>query len=266
MSHGKVLIGNWAEELAYEQDRREVAAAAKAQGGTLVQQIVRKVKAHNAPVQIAPVAADGFLHLGTVVMLQCAGTEGFLSTDLDDRSVIGTQQKVAVTTSKSAAPRLRSAFVIEADGATTDDVVRYGQRIRFRTLPELSDAGEVWYLASTMKTPLCYSKVTRNNETFLVRPSATGAALSVWQFAYAHPEYRPEMEGMPVKANAVVIVHNICTNSPLASTPGDTFTNDFGVECEVCCHRYTVKHVRGGNAPEQPSNLWAVVTAPTADA
>mgnify|MGYP001585751912 FL=1 len=274
MSNGKVLIGNWQEELAYERDRRHLLQKQKAgqaaAGATLGQQILAKVKAHKAPVPLTPLAADGLLHLGAAVVIQNAGTDGLLSTDLDDSATIGYMTKFAVTTAKASGPMARNVFVLENDGAAPDDIIRYGQRLRIRAHPALSMpagaaaaapdvASSPLYLASMLKSPVSFSKVSRNHEVFLVQDSGS---ITNWIFQYANPEFRLEMEGQPVKANALVVLLHVNTNAPLASTVADHYTNDFGVECETCCHRYFAKQVRGGKAPELPANLWALVTAP----
>ena len=104
--------------------------------------------------------------------------------------------------------------------------------------------------------------------------SVDGSADILFKAQFKDVSKRFEMEGLPVPANAeVVIVHNrtgknLCTDKI-------QYHNDFGTEYEVCCdtltnanRSYTLTHEKSGkvtsdnNAKEPLSqNFWAFLTA-----
>jgi hypothetical protein len=260
-SHGKVLIGNWQEELAYQRDRRDQMAIAKSHGGTLTMQIMSKMGAHKQVTTLAPMLSDGFLRFNAPIMIQNAGSEGFLSTDLDDKASAGAGAwKYYVSTAVSDRPQARNTFVVlPVDETTRDGIVCYGQRVRIATTAPLTD--EPLYLSSVLKTPTSFSRQSRHNEVFL---SAGTTTITTWMIHHGNADYRPEMEGQPVKANAIVQLLHIQTNTPLASTQAK-FCNDFGAEFEVCGHRFMETLVKVGTSKELPVNMWAFVTAPPSD-
>lgn len=264
----KVRIGNWQEELAYEADRKALMKNAREAGATLSQRILAKVKHHRQPVELQPVPADGFVRFGLPVALQNADTQGCLATDLDDSSIVGNENRVAVTTTVLEAPQLRAAWILEPVPSAADDilmapdanpdVLHYGQRFVIRTVDALNSAA--LFLASGQKNHTTLSRVSNNQDVFL---SARGGQNAIWTAQHANLEYRPDMLGKPVKANAVLILNHQGTNTPLASVGRHRVANDFGAEFEVCCNRFLKVQSKSGAVPEQPANLWAFVTSPS---
>lgn len=266
MPSAKVRIGNWQEELAYEADRKALLKSARASGATLSQRILLKVQHHNQSVQLQQADADGFLRYNRPVALQNADTQGCLAADTDDKQQVGTETRYAATTTRTVEPKLRSSWILVPVPSDQDlllapdadpEIVHYGQRFVVQSLDGLHTAP--LFLTSSQKNHLNLSRVSSNQDVYLTERGGQGA---IWSAVFAHPEYRPDMEGKPVKANAVIILRHQMTNMPLASASASKLANDFGAEFEVCCHRYLVAHSKGGNAPEQPANLWAVVVAP----
>jgi hypothetical protein len=265
MPNAKVRIGNWQEELVYESDRKALMTQNRGAGMTLSQRILMKAKHHRQPVELQPLPADGLLRFFMPIMLQSAETEGFVSIDMDDHTTAGTEVKYACTTAPAPSPTLRNSWImipvpshedaVFADRGE-DDVVHYGQRFVLQSVDTLTD-GTI-FLSSQHKSPLTLSKVTRNQEAFF---SAAGGQQALWTVMYANSEYRPDMEGQAVKANALVMLRHQLTNIPLAS-PSARYGNDFGMEFEVCCNRFLKIHAKGGQSTEMPPNLWALVTAP----
>lgn len=266
MPSAKVRIGNWQEELAYEADRKNLLRDARASGSTLSQRILAKVQHHNQDVELQVVSEDGYLRYGQPLAIQNADTQGCLAADTDDKQQVGTETRYACTTTRTTTPKLRSSWILVPVPSDQDallnpnadpNIVHYGQRFVIQSLEGLHP--EPLFVTSSQKNHLTLSRVTNNQDVFLTK---RGGQAAIWSAVYANPEYRPDMEGKPVKANALVILRHQLTNMPLASSAAAKLANDFGAEFEVCCHRYLTSHSKGGNAPEQPANLWALVTAP----
>lgn len=261
----KPRIGNWQEELVYEADKKKLLAETRALGGTLSQQIVAKVQQHRKTATLASAQADGFLRFGVPVMLQNAETECFLSTDTDDKSSAPGGFKIACTTAPAKNPMVRNTWILLPVPSADDDfwaskgegdVVHYGQKFLISSLEQLADTP--LYLSSELKSPNTLSKITKNQEVYF---SAAGGQQAMWTAQFGHLEYRPDMEGQPVKANCVLVLKHVLTNMPLASTKAK-YGNDFGMEWEVCANKFQIMNTKHGNAPEQKANLWAFVTAP----
>jgi hypothetical protein len=266
MPSAKVRIGNWQEELAYEADRKALVRDARASGATLSQRILAKVQRHNEPSQLQ-VTPDGFLRFNAPLAIQNADTQGCLAADTDDKQQVGTETRFACTTARIAEPKLRSTWVFVPIPSDQDmllapdadpSVVHYGQRFQIRSMPDLSETP--LFLTSGQKNHLNLSRVSSHQDAYFSQRDGQAA---IWTAMYANPEFRLDMEGKPIKANALVILRHQLTNVPLASSSAAKLTNDFGVEFEVCCHRYLTTHSKSGTGAEQPSNLWALVTAPS---
>jgi hypothetical protein len=266
-------IGNWHEEEVYKADHAALYKSAREQGALLSQKIMAKRNNHISPATLAPLHPDGLLRFGEYVMIQNAETQGYLAVDTDDATQCGPVLKINATTTAAPVknPQLRNAWKLLKVPSADDkfwesrgeaDLVHYGQKFVVQSHHQLSltPPSESLYVCSELKTPTSFSRATREQEVFC---TAAGGQSSMWAFVYGDGRYRPEMEGTPVKANAVVLLQHQTTGLPLASTKS-TVSNDFGTEYEVCCKRYTVHRAKHGQSPELACNLWAIVTAPAA--
>jgi hypothetical protein len=87
---------------------------------------------------------------------------------------------------------------------------------------------------------------------------------------------RIELDGSPVPANALVVLHHSATSEALCSEPRCAYPNDFGSEFEVSAHTQTATgskrtitaEVAGERSAEDlvrqegVVNQWALLTAP----
>lgn len=94
-------------------------------------------------------------------------------------------------------PVSRSVFVIKkvekVDMFGSDDIIRYGQKVRIETNPYLFR--KVLMLSSSPLGPNVYSPVTRNQEAVL---STKEGYNTVWIIDYLDPNFRFEKQGEPV--------------------------------------------------------------------
>ncbi|CAG9580334.1 conserved hypothetical protein [Leishmania major strain Friedlin] len=263
----RALLGNWFEEEAYERDRRRLM---QGRSGGIVEasaelaHMMAKIRHHNAPHAIAPVAEDGYLHFYVPLMLQNAHTCGFLSVDLDERKATSTGWQVECTTAPAeeatsrctvvltpAAMPQTDSFPIPEDEA---DVVHYGQPFYLMTVRELCD--DPLFLMSEFITPGCASRVTQKLQHTYFSPDG-GSAAAMWCAEDANPAYQEDMRDHPVKADDVIRIRHNMTAAPLASLH-EVF-NDFGAQFEVGCGRLTALATKRRGGPPAPANLWMFI-------
>lgn len=261
----KTLLGNWAEEIAYEADKKALQRNLKASGGLLSQRILAKVNQHRTPCQLAPVAADGYLRFNVPLMIQNMDTLGYLSVDTDDQSSSALGPKIQCTTVPTPeGALLRNTWVLvpvpSADDAFwqskgEENVVHYGQKFVIQSAPGLSE--QPLFLTSERKSPNSASKVSQNQEVYF---SANGGQAAFWTLEFGNAEYRQDMEGQPAKQSSVAQFRHTITNFPLASSKKYHFTNDFGPEFEVSCCKFQQYCSKAGKAPELKENFWVIVS------
>ncbi|EAN80468.1 calpain-like cysteine peptidase, putative [Trypanosoma brucei brucei TREU927] len=263
----KALLGNWFEEEAYMRDRKRLLDSCDrgvVDAARETQRIIAKVKHHNSAYPMAEPHEDGYLHFYAPLMLQNAATLGFLSLDLEDRTLRPTGWHVACSTAPAAGPALRNCFVlVPAPTGPTDmipappdeqDIVHYGQPFFIMTVPELCD--NPLSLLSEPKGPLSASKVTGKHQDVFFSPDGASAE-AMWVADFANPDHREDMRDLPIKADAVLVIRHNHTNTPLASSKA-VFFNDFGPENEVCCGRF-VNNPGTPCGPMKDENYWTFV-------
>jgi hypothetical protein len=238
------LIGNWYEDVQYQENRSRFYNGQKASGSLLSQKIRAKLQFHNQPTALTPQHEDGYLHFGDRVMLQCADTSGFVSLDLDDTmKICGHGTKYILTSALSERPKLRNTLVITSIPTPDDpvyppeevDIIHYGQpfAIMFHREIVCTESKKPLYMHSEPASGSgVYSKISRNQEVVAI---SEGTYDLVWKCEYLDQDLRMEMEGQPVLANSALILNHCATNQPLCSNSAVGYANDFGREFELCC-------------------------------
>ncbi|GET91543.1 calpain-like cysteine peptidase, putative [Leishmania tarentolae] len=264
----KALLGNWFEEEAYERDRQRLMQGRN--GGIVeasaeVAHMMAKIRHHNAPHSIAPIAEDGYLRFYVPLMLQNAHTCGFLSVDLDDRKATPTGWQVECSTAPAeeatsrctvvltpAAMPQTDSFPIPEDEA---DIVHYGQPFYLMTVRELCE--DPLFLMSEFITPGCASPVTQKLQHTYFSPDG-GSAEAMWCIEDANPAFQEDMRDHPVKADDVIRIRHNMTAAPLASLR-EVFYNDFGAQFELGCGRLTTLATKRRGGPPALENLWMFI-------
>jgi hypothetical protein len=147
-----------------------------------------------------------------------------------------------VSGSQDNNPYARSVFRIarapeDADNdGPADGVLRYGQKIRICTHPDL---GRPLYLWSTIKNQLHVSKVSSNQ---LVAATFKPEWRCVWQVWPVRPTDRVPLEGEPVPVGAPVIITHSQSGQSLYSDPKRLFRTIIGVEFEVIATVQKTEH------------------------
>lgn len=254
MSKAKTRLGNWLEEIAFEDDKKSLQSQLRANGGLLSQQILAKVEQHLTPCELA-VFPDSVLTYGSPIMLQNTFTTGVLAVDLDDRILGPLGWKVNCSTTRQSTPSLRNCWIIRPTGSNkVGEPVCYGHKVLLTSVGDLADPPI--YLASEMKTPQSCSKFSKNQETYF---SPNGGMGCLWSFEYANTEYREDVVDQPVLITSAVVLKHVATNNFLAAS-NFHFTNDFGSENEVCCAKFQLYASKAQKAPEKLENFWKIVS------
>lgn len=230
----KVLIGNWSEDVELEQVRFKDFLKKRETGQLSVHQVQGKLAKSLIRVGHS-FSNDGKLRFGDKIMLGNQKTRGLLAADIGDR-VQSTGFACAVTSSTNITePVARAVFVMtrvnERDGFP-GDYLHYGQEFTLTCHPRFF--GDTLYLHSSAVTPYSFAKFSRFQE---VSMSSLRGPNTIWIAEHADSRVRFENQGVPVMANADVVIKHNQTGQWLSSDQIN-YRNDFGLEFEVSCHSY----------------------------
>ena len=171
-------------------------------------------------------------------------------------------------------PSARCIFLLEradpSDGFQ-DNVVHYGQKVRFATNPYLQDR-KMW-LKSVPQSPMHHSPISHFQEVCVTNKECFD---TVWEIEDLDPNTRFEANGEPVPANGPILLKHASTCHFLASDTVEQRTDDAGAEYEVSVHSYATNNKsqnlelenKGAVTGDTPSkfqhdqNIWKLVTAP----
>eukprot|EP00667_Euglena_gracilis_P003326 EG_transcript_3329 len=261
------FLGNFNEELFQETERMKDFLRRHSKGELLMQRTGSTIRKHLRPCYLTPEHDDGNLHFGDFVLLQSGKTQGFLSCDLDDKAG---PSRFGVSTASSSGPLMRNVFqIVRPTGhgekykdrffrATGEDtVLHYNEKFCLLNAHLWEDCPLV--LHTTLVGPTSFSRVSKKQEVALV-PSTTEYD-ACWQVLAADIRKRNVAESRPVRANSIIVVNHCATNQHL-STDAKPVRNSFGMENEVCCHRWAYQQTMHNKNETEEQNLWAFVTAP----
>ena len=260
----QIKIGNWYNEriLNKEKIREYNANVHNRSNPTLCMQ--QKIYHHISPVTQEKTSKDGTMvseHLlfNTPYMFQNAGSNKFISIDIDDTCQVNDKQFVVATTASSYYNSLidptqvkaqnRNCFII-TPVLNSSDKPMYGEKVYIHTIPSL---GQYLCLASSLITHSNYCAASREQPVYF--DSCAGKS-AYWTVEFANPEYRLEMKGQYIQLNdPFIILHNM-TNKPVATSINFQHNNDFGIEYEVYCKKHTILQSKQKQTVETAENMW----------
>ena len=184
-------------------------------------------------------SADGLVRNGDCLMLKNKKTNGWLALNTTDKCP-GVDEKYMCTTTvdEGIGPANRAVFKIcrveDMDIFGSDDIVRYGQKIRIESNPYAFKKALV--LSSVPKGQNTFSPVSRNNEASM---HAKSNFAGVWVIDTLDPNFRMERQGEPVRTQDPILIRHCSTSHYLASD-NCRYKNNFGGEKEVMCHSFAV--------------------------
>mmetsp|Transcript_30481 Transcript_30481/g.40551 ORF Transcript_30481/g.40551 Transcript_30481/m.40551 type:complete len:340 (-) Transcript_30481:521-1540(-) len=187
-------------------------------------------------------------------MIRNKKTNGWLALNTNDRCP-GAEEKYMLTTTseESIGPANRGMFKIvrveDMDIFGSDDIVRYGQKVRIESNPYAFRKSLV--LSSVPKGQNTYSPVSRNNEASM---HANSTFAGVWIIDTLDPNFRMERQGEPVRCQDPILIRHCSTSHYLASD-NCRYANDFGGEKEVMCHSFAIQNRTQNLALESNGNL-----------
>lgn len=174
-------------------------------------------------------------------MLKNKKTNGWLALNTNDKCP-GEAERYMLTTTRedNIGPANRAMFKIvrveDMDIFGSDNIVRYGQKIRIESNPYAFR--KPLFMSSIPKGANTYSPVSRNNEASM---SATNNYSGVWVIDTLDPNFRMERQGEPVRTQDPILIRHCSTSHYLASDEC-RYANDFGGEKEVMCHSFAVQN------------------------
>ena len=156
------------------------------------------------------------LRSGDSLMLKNKKTDGWLAMNTADR-LPGVDERYNLTTiPETPGPVARAMFVVtrvEAqDMFGTDDIIRYGQKIKLQACTQAFK--KPLFLSSAHRSTNAYSPVSRLQEASM---AARDAAQGHWIVDVVDPNERLERQGEPVNARDPVLLRHCFTGSYLAS-------------------------------------------------
>ena len=210
-------------------------------------------------------------------MLKNKKTNGWLALNTADKCP-GTEERYMLTTTsdQGVGPINRAVFRIvrveEQDMFGSDNIVRYGQKIRIESNPYAFKKS--LYCSSVPKGQNTYSPVSRLNEASM---QARDTFSNVWIVDTTDPNFRIERQGEPVRCNDPILFRH-CNTSHYLASDNCRYANDFGGEKEVMCHSFAILNRTQNLALEEngnitsdvptkfqhDQNIWFVVDAPNA--
>uniref|UniRef100_A0A7N5KPH2 Cilia and flagella associated protein 161 n=1 Tax=Ailuropoda melanoleuca TaxID=9646 RepID=A0A7N5KPH2_AILME len=216
------------------------------------------------PMQLS-VTEDGYVHCGDKVMLvnpsypetevdRCLGGDLSLCVTPDETTAhLSDELEVpcGLSAAQTRIPVGRNTFIIlSADRNAMGQVLRYGQNFCLAITGGFE--GRMLYLSSDHRTLLKSSKRSWLQEVYLTDETSY---LNCWQVAFLDPQLRLEYEGLPVPANAKVLINHCHTNRGLAAHRHLFLRTYFGKEAEVAARTDLDSH-----GVERPRSHWMLVT------
>lgn len=230
----KTKIGNWYEDMVLDEMKFKDYLHLKEQNSLLVGK--KESNYANMKVEITPF--DSIITTGKYFMLKNMKTKGFLTTNMNDQND-NFQQAFSVTTSpKMAFACPRTVFRIEKytpvknyhgiPDSTAETPVCYHDRISI--IAHHSCQETPLYLFSPLITPVCSSKITRNQEVLM---NSEESFFNCWTIEHLDAQKRLEVQGTPVKADEPFLIRHDQTGKLLSS---DLF--EYQNAYEVCANNY----------------------------
>ena len=186
-------------------------------------------------------AKDQYMRDGFSVLITNKKTQGYMAIDIGTKALGIDEAYVPTITPQHPGPITRAMFVIrkidKVDVYGSDDVIRYGQKVRIEMNPYLSR--KALYLSSVPLGPNFYSPVTQNQEASITTKDV--AFNNTWVIDLLDPNFRFEKQGTPVECNDPVLIRHVGTNKYLSSDL-NKIKNQFGTEYEVCVNNYASKN------------------------
>jgi len=233
--NARVRIGNWSEDVEQENSRLQDYLYKKDRGLLKCTQAEQRFSRALAPVELKG-SSDGMVHFGEDVMLFNQKTDGCIACDLEEQ-VSGGYPAWTATTTWYTEPCNRTTFrIVPYHGpgdkkdnlfVYADNCLHFGQKFMLQVNPNFS--AQNTYLASYAKSPTRFARYSREQEVCVTTEDSWHC---VFEVVCLDPQYKLEMEGQPIQANAPFAIMHLATRTYLASDKV-TYRNDFGAEYEL---------------------------------
>uniref|UniRef100_A0AAV2LC50 Cilia- and flagella-associated protein 161 n=1 Tax=Knipowitschia caucasica TaxID=637954 RepID=A0AAV2LC50_KNICA len=255
--HAKV--GNWYEDRRLEEDTLKEYLEKKERGELTTQKMDFLRQNILKPVSLS-VSEDGSVHFGDTVMLLNMGpqkdpTALSINAELSSLSrepSLGIRAPCAVSAGPTPQANTRTAFIITSvDGSCDGTTLLYDQSFALRTIDGFARG---LFLNSDTRS---FQKCAKKSCLQEVSLETEKTFLSWWKVLHADPKERMEHEGLPVPANAKVLIVNCKTNQALAVLRDYVLRTMYGPEFELTAHTFLDSH----KAEEDKNHWWMCTSA-----
>ena len=228
---------------------------------------------------LAPVAlegGEGHVKLGQMLQLNHSVKRVSLGCDVEDKDLRFGEDKYAVTGTPMVEPSVRSTFSAEkysgrgaASSASADDYLRFGEMVKLKCNPMVTDEGsnKSLYLYLKPVSTTYFAKISRQQE---VGVTSTDNFDVVWRVLPVEPTDRLVRDGEPVPVGEAVVLQHAASKQNLRLTDCH-YHNDFGSEFELSGHtEYSIgkaavmENMAKGRVkydldkPVMSSNVWTI--------
>ncbi|CAF0724312.1 unnamed protein product [Brachionus calyciflorus] len=237
-----VLIGNWFEDRALEEDIIKDYLDKKNRGELASQ----KAQTNQVLPATLTTVNDNRVHSGDIIMLKCDGNVNSASPLLpkayrNDCFIV--ENVGAAGGISSQVPTTISAFIVKSvDGSPLGSSIKFGQPFIITTLCGTK------FLHSD---PLSYDKAARRSRMQIVDFVSVYNHECDWVATCLNPKFRLEAEGSDIPANEKIIILNMKTNKALAVHCDFNNKSRF----EIVAHTFLDSH-----KAEEDVNHWKFVT------
>lgn len=262
-----VRIGNWNEDIYLEEGILKDFIAKKENGQLLIQRIQNILDTFLKKTELS-VTQDGFVHFGDKVMVINPGQEPSdvpliqmapprkpvsISINAEESMLYNDNNikpPVELTGSKIMNPCRRNTLIITTvDGTPNGETLCFGQPFTLATLPGYTSNMKLW------SDHLRFNQRSRKSNSQLVNFVNETNYMCVWHALALDPQQRLETEGLPIPANAKIVIHHCKTGEKLCLMSEVGVKTPFGREFEIVANTQLDPH----NA-EKDSNHWVFVT------
>lgn len=265
--NSSVRVGNWLQDLDLEESYLREFIAKKENGQLLIQRIQNILDTFLKKTELT-VTKDGFIHFGDKIMIVNPGQEVIdtpltqiapsrpphtLSINAEESMLYNLptiKPPCELSASRILNPCKRNTFVVTSvDGTPDGETLCFGQPFTLSSLPGYTGNLKLW------SDHIRMNQRARKSKKQLVSFVGETDFNCVWNCLTMDPLQRLETEGLPVPANAKLVIHHCKTGEKLVMLDNVMVRTPFGKEFEVVAQTKLTPH-----KAESDMNHWTFVT------
>nr|AGM32113.1 hypothetical protein [Coptotermes formosanus] len=216
---GRVLVGNWYEDLVLQDEKLRAFLERKERGGLTIQ----KIRQNLASIRVTPQPAGTGVKYGEPLFIQNVGTSLYLSCDPFDPENIEEQLYTATATAERE-PTSRNVWIVQNAQGPFEGLVKFGDIVTLQTT-----GPNPFYLGSQAKDWKHESRISRKT---MIYSSQKEHVFNNWIVLPLGKFALDDWEGEDVQFGDKFMLHHVSTNLPLCVSNCE-IVNDYGKEREL---------------------------------